>query len=64
MATTFTGLKLQGEIGRFGRTEISDICGKRQTGCWHCTVPSYDFVPDVAMFERKCVLFSEWNAIV
>lgn len=30
MARTFTGLKLQGEIGRFGRTEISDIEGYRE----------------------------------
>ncbi|XP_023287600.1 uncharacterized protein LOC105700070 isoform X2 [Orussus abietinus] len=27
MARTFTGLKLQGELGRFGKTEISDIIG-------------------------------------
>ena len=27
MAKTFTGLKLQGELGKFGRTEISDIEG-------------------------------------
>lgn len=27
MAKTFTGLKLQGELGRFGKTEISDIIG-------------------------------------
>ncbi|XP_062543886.1 cilia- and flagella-associated protein 44 [Armigeres subalbatus] len=27
MAETFTGLKLQGELGRFGKTEISDIVG-------------------------------------
>nr|XP_006820617.1 PREDICTED: WD repeat-containing protein 52-like [Saccoglossus kowalevskii] len=27
MAHTFTGLKLQGELGKFGRTEISDIEG-------------------------------------
>ncbi|XP_052253766.1 cilia- and flagella-associated protein 44-like isoform X2 [Dreissena polymorpha] len=27
MADTFTGLKLQGELGKFGRTEISDIEG-------------------------------------
>ncbi|XP_053686558.1 cilia- and flagella-associated protein 44 [Sabethes cyaneus] len=27
MAQTFTGLKLQGELGRFGKTEISDIIG-------------------------------------
>ena len=25
MATTFTGLKLQGQLGKFGRIEISDI---------------------------------------
>lgn len=25
MATTFTGLKLKGELGRFGKTEFSDI---------------------------------------
>lgn len=27
MAKTFTGLKLQGELGRFGKTEFSDILG-------------------------------------
>lgn len=27
MAKTFTGLKLQGELGRFGKTEYSDILG-------------------------------------
>ena len=27
MSSTFTGLKLQGELGRFGKTEISDIVG-------------------------------------
>lgn len=27
MANTFTGLKLQGELGRFGKTEYSDILG-------------------------------------
>ena len=27
MAKTFTGLKLQGELGRFGTTELSDISG-------------------------------------
>lgn len=27
MADTFTGLKLQGEVGKFGKTEISDIEG-------------------------------------
>lgn len=27
MARTFTGLKLQGELGRFGKTEYSDILG-------------------------------------
>ena len=27
MARTFTGLKLQGQIGKFGKTEISDIQG-------------------------------------
>ncbi|KFB51082.1 AGAP006735-PA-like protein [Anopheles sinensis] len=27
MSHTFTGLKLQGELGRFGKTEISDIIG-------------------------------------
>ncbi|XP_039285511.1 cilia- and flagella-associated protein 44 [Nilaparvata lugens] len=40
MAKTFTGLKLQGEIGKFGKTEICDIMGlyampdeKVLTGC-------------------------------
>ena len=27
MATTFTGLKLQGQLGRFGKTSVSDIEG-------------------------------------
>jgi hypothetical protein len=27
MANTFTGLKLQGELGRFGTTELTDIEG-------------------------------------
>ena len=27
MAATFTGLKLQGELGKFGRTAISDVEG-------------------------------------
>lgn len=27
ISETFTGLKLKGEIGRFGQTEISDIVG-------------------------------------
>jgi hypothetical protein len=29
MANTFTGLKLQGMIGKFGAKEISDIEGRR-----------------------------------
>jgi len=27
MAKTFTGLKLQGDIGKFGQVELSDISG-------------------------------------
>lgn len=27
MASTFTGYKLQGDLGKFGKTEISDIEG-------------------------------------
>merc|ERR1712118_243758 len=27
MATTFTGLELQGDLGKFGATELSDIVG-------------------------------------
>ena len=27
MASTFTGLKLQGQLGKFGTTELSDIAG-------------------------------------
>jgi len=27
MATTFTGLKLQGEVGKFGQLELSDVFG-------------------------------------
>ena len=30
MASTFTGLKLQGQIGKFGAKEISDIEGQRK----------------------------------
>lgn len=29
MANTFTGLKLQGQIGKFGAKELSDIEGQR-----------------------------------
>ena len=28
MARTFTGLKLQGQLGKFGRTELTDIAGE------------------------------------
>ena len=31
MANTFTGLKLQGEIGKFGTKELSDIEGESLT---------------------------------
>lgn len=31
MANTFTGLKLQGELGRFGTTELTDIEGNITT---------------------------------
>jgi len=27
MENTFTGLKLQGQLGRFGKTEISNVIG-------------------------------------
>jgi hypothetical protein len=27
MAETFTGLKLQGDIGKFGKVDLSDVCG-------------------------------------
>lgn len=27
MAKTFTGLKLQGQLGRFGKTEVSNVIG-------------------------------------
>ncbi|XP_015185345.1 PREDICTED: cilia- and flagella-associated protein 44 [Polistes dominula] len=30
MAQTFTGLKLEGQLGKFGRTEISDVIGAYQ----------------------------------
>lgn len=30
MASTFTGLKLQGQIGKFGAKEISDIEGQQK----------------------------------
>ena len=33
MATTFTGLKLQGQLGKFGRTELSDIAGDPPHSC-------------------------------
>ena len=39
MASTFTGLKLQGDIGKFGRAEISDIwgCSELPDGKVRCT---------------------------
>lgn len=39
MASTFTGLKLQGQIGKFGAKELSDIEGqccfadRKRSGC-------------------------------
>ena len=39
MANTFTGLKLQGQIGKFGAKELSDIEGqccfnvRKRSGC-------------------------------
>ena len=47
MANTFTGLKLQGKIGKFGAKELSDIEGqccftnRKRNGCM---VYSYDVV--------------------
>ena len=43
MASTFTGLKLQGQIGKFGAKELSDIEGQccfadRKRSGWHCGV--------------------------
>lgn len=32
MASTFTGLKLQGELGKFGKVELSDICAFTELG--------------------------------
>ena len=39
MADTFTGLKLQGELGRFGTTELSDIAGMLalQNNSFYCS---------------------------
>ena len=34
MARTFTGLKLQGEMGKFGTVEISDISGALAATHW------------------------------
>jgi hypothetical protein len=48
MATTFTGLKLQGYLGKFGRTELSDISGKGcgHNGCYDDVVAAYVELPD------------------
>ena len=40
MAHTFTGLKLQGQLGKFGRTELTDISGTYI----HINVHSYTYV--------------------
>ena len=40
MASTFTGLKLQGEIGKFGNIEITDVSGNPKTENKQ-TQPSY-----------------------
>lgn len=45
MADTFTGLKLQGELGRFGKTEISDIVGV------------YPMPDEKVYFVKKTLLF-------
>ena len=48
MARTFTGLKLQGELGRFGRTEISDIEGYRELP--DGKVKTIDFSSSIILF--------------
>lgn len=32
MANTFTGLKLQGTLGKFGKVELSDVCAFCELG--------------------------------
>lgn len=32
MTNTFTGLKLQGELGKFGKIELSDVCAYTELG--------------------------------
>ena len=53
MASTFTGLKLQGSIGKFGKVELSDIC-------------AFDEMPDgkvVSGTEAGALLLWEGNFI-
>ena len=57
MARTFTGLKLQGEIGRFGKTELSDIegyvelpDGKVLSGCESGKQPHIDTIKSKGQF--------------
>ena len=45
MASTFTGLKLQGELGKFGRTELSDISGT-------ILIVSHDLYHVVSLFQH------------
>ena len=42
MAHTFTGFKLQGDLGKFGKTEISDIEG-------------YAELPDGKVIYNMCI---------
>ena len=61
MASTFTGLKLQGELGKFGRTELSDISGT-------ILVTSHDlhhvillYLAYVELPDGKVLSGSEWG---
>ena len=44
MATTFTGLKLQGYLGKFGRTELSDIAGRHTHTHKHTYIYIYIYI--------------------
>ena len=70
MASTFTGLKLQGQIGKFGAKEISDIEGQSKyivklelhvrrfsTVCQKTKRGSF-----ISVEQRKTLSFSQGNS--
>ena len=62
MANTFTGLKLQGEIGKFGTKELSDIEGESLTAYKTLTM-SYVTVANICHQLQDAMLDCNGNPL-